>query len=69
MNIHHIMTPPEASERWGLGESTIRVDIRRGRFASQIERGLVRKSVGTWLIHEQAMYEVYGEPKGGIKNR
>ncbi|WEG14909.1 helix-turn-helix domain-containing protein [Pullulanibacillus sp. KACC 23026] len=54
------MTPPEASERWGLKKDTVRAALTRGRFDDQIKRGLVRKSGSTWLIHEQAMIEVYG---------
>ena len=57
------MTATEASERWGLAESTIRVAIRRGQFDDQIERGLVRKSGKVWLLTDVAMTEVYGPEK------
>nr|WP_235887972.1 helix-turn-helix domain-containing protein [Neobacillus paridis] len=55
-------TPPEAAKQWGLKKDTVRAALTRGLFDKQIEKGLVRKSEGTWLVHKQAMVEVYGEP-------
>lgn len=63
--LNKVMTPPEASQRWGLKRDTVRAALTRGRFDEQIARGLVRKAEKTWLITEQAMREVYGEPKRG----
>ncbi|MBA4544594.1 DNA-binding protein [Thermoactinomyces daqus] len=61
--LQHIMTTSEAAQRWGYKENTIRAAIARGRFDEQIRKGMLRKSGDTWLIHEKAMYEVYGKPK------
>lgn len=55
------MTATEADERWGLANGTIRAALNR-RFESQKHRGIVRKSGSVWLISEQAMKEVYGDP-------
>lgn len=62
-DIYEIMTPPEASNQWGLSKDTVRAALTRGKFDKQIEKGLVRKSGNQWLIHRDAMLEVYGEPK------
>lgn len=61
--LRHIMTTSEAARRWGYKENTIRAAIARGRFDKQIQKGMLRKSGDIWLIHEKAMYEVYGKPK------
>jgi hypothetical protein len=63
MDLSKIMTTTEAAQRWGYKENTIRAAIARGRFDRQIREGMLRKSGDTWLIHEKAMYEVYGDPK------
>ncbi len=52
----------EATDRWGLGESTLRSAIRRGQF----EKGEYRKSGSVWLVRESAMKRLYGEPKGKL---
>lgn len=59
---HIIMTTTEAAEKWGLKENTVRAALTRGRFDNQIMRGIVRKSGKIWLVTEQAMREIYGEP-------
>jgi hypothetical protein len=51
----------EATEKWGLGESTLRSAISRGKF----ESGEYRKSGSIWLVRESAMKRLYGEPKEG----
>lgn len=56
------MTASEAEKRWGLKEGTVRAALNR-RLDGQKSRGLAKKSEGVWLITEQAMREVYGEPK------
>lgn len=54
-----IYTAAEATKLWGLGESTLRSAIHRGRF----KENEVRKSGRIWLIKESAMKRLYGEPK------
>lgn len=61
--ISEVMTAPEAEERWGLQPGTIRASCLRGPLSRYIEKGLVRKSGGTWLVAVQAMQEVYGKEK------
>lgn len=63
--LNNIMTTSEAAERWGVKRNTLNVAFKDGRFDDQIKRGLVRESGSTRLISEQAMREVYGEPKKG----
>lgn len=57
------MVPAESAEKWGIQRNTVIAALNRGRFDDQIARGLVRRSGNTWLITEQAMREVFGEPK------
>ncbi len=52
----------EATDRWGLGESTLRSAIRRGQF----EENEYRKSGSVWLVRKSAMKRMYGEPKGKL---
>jgi len=59
--ISETMTATEADERWGLQPGTVRASCVRGPLKKYIERGLVRKSGGTWLVTVQAMEEVYGK--------
>ena len=65
--ISEVMTAPEAEERWGLQPGTIRASCLRGPLSRYIERGLVRKSGGTWLVTVQAMQEVYGKELGSVR--
>ncbi|OPX85836.1 MAG: hypothetical protein A4E53_03315 [Pelotomaculum sp. PtaB.Bin104] len=59
--LENILSLTEASQRWGLSESTIRMAISRGRFVEDEE---IRKSGKIWLITIPAMERVYGkEPK------
>jgi hypothetical protein len=44
-----------------LGHSTLREAAKHNRFLP----GEIRKSGGTWLVTEEAMRRLYGEPKGG----
>ena len=57
--LHSVMTFPEAAERWGLGESTLRSMTRDGRLKVGED---YRKSGRSWLITEAAMIKLYGEP-------
>lgn len=57
------MTAREAEQRWGFADSTVRQSCARGKLKKYVEKGLARKSAGTWIISEKAMREVYGEPK------
>mgnify|MGYP001289006855 CR=1 FL=1 len=58
-----IMTATEAEKRWGLRPGTVRASCLRGPLSRYIEKGLVRKSGGTWLVAVQAMEETYGKKK------
>ena len=49
----------EATEKWGLGASTIRQAIHEKRFLP----GEYRKSGSVWLVRKSAMKRLYGEPK------
>lgn len=57
-----VMTAPEAAERWGVNYDTLRAALTQGKFNREIQEGLVRKHRGTWLIADEAMMRVYGEP-------
>lgn len=59
--LEKVMTFAEATKRWGLGHSTLREAAKHSRFLP----GETRKSGGTWLVTEEAMRRLYGEPKGG----
>jgi len=58
-SIDEVMTFAEATEKWGLGHSTLREAAKHNRFLP----GETRKSGGTWLVTEEAMRRLYGEPK------
>lgn len=59
------MTAKEAESRWGLKDSTVRHACRRSKKMKEYgERGLMRKSAGTWLVTDTLMKKVYGEEKG-----
>lgn len=52
----------EATEKWGLGASTIRQAIHEKRLLP----GEYRKSGSVWLVRKSAMKRMYGEPKGKL---
>jgi hypothetical protein len=54
------MTFAEASELWGLGESTLRSTVRTDKLVEDVD---YKKSGKVWLITKEAMSRVYGEPK------
>jgi len=58
--LYSVMTFSEATERWGLGESTLRAMVRDSRLEENKD---YRKSGKVWIITEAAMIEIYGEPK------
>lgn len=60
-NLNDIMTFPEASKIWGLGESTLRSVVKQDRLKEGID---YRKSGSSWLITKAAMIKLYGEPSG-----
>ena len=53
-----VMTFAEATERWGLGESTLRSMVRDSRLERNKD---YRKSGKVWLITETAMIKLYGD--------
>lgn len=57
--LHQVYTFQEATELWGLGESTLRSRAYRDDFLP----GEVRKSGKTWLITDDAMRRIYGSTK------
>lgn len=59
--IEKILTFSEATQKWGLGKSTLRESARNDRF----NEGEIRKSGNTWLVTEEAMKRLYGEPQKG----
>lgn len=56
-----VMTASEADEKWGLSKGMVRQSCVRGKLKGYIEKGLVKKSSGTWLVTKQAMEEVFGK--------
>lgn len=59
----NMITASEANEKWGLPDGEVRQSINRGKLKKYLGTGLVRQSGKVWLVSEQAMREVYGEPK------
>ena len=55
--IKDVMTFKEASEIWGLGDSTLRSTIRTNKLTEGIDYW---KSGAVWLITKKAMIKVYG---------
>lgn len=47
----------EAAEKWGLGESTLRSAVNRGRF----HENEIRKSGKVWLVTRQGIERLYGK--------
>lgn len=63
--LSYVYTTSEAEDIWGFYEGKLRSACSRGILRHYIDRGLVKQSGGTWLIHHKAMLEVYGVPKKG----
>ncbi|WP_346905947.1 helix-turn-helix domain-containing protein [Clostridium sp.] len=60
VHITRVMTFAEATERWGLADSTLRKLVTTDKLQEGID---YRKSGKVWLITEEAMKRVYGEEK------
>ncbi|MEG0775465.1 helix-turn-helix domain-containing protein [Clostridium sp.] len=58
---YSLMTFKEATELWGLGESTLRSVVKSERLIENID---YRKSGSTWLITENAMRKLYRDRNG-----
>lgn len=59
-NIDEIMTFAEATEKWGLADSTLRKLVTTDKLVEGVD---YRKSGKVWLITKDAIKRVYGEPK------
>lgn len=55
-----VYTFAEATMRWGLADSTLRKLVTTDKLVEGID---YRKSGKVWLISENAMIKIYGEPK------
>ena len=60
--IMKVMTAKEADLRWGKNPGFVVQSILRGPLKKYVGGEHVRKSAGTWLVTEEIMREVYGEP-------
>ena len=58
--INEVMTFSEASEKWGISISTLRMMARTNRAIEGVD---IRKSGKVWLITIDAMKRLYGEEK------
>lgn len=58
--LNSIMTFAEATERWGLADSTLRKLVTTDKLQEGVD---YRKSGKVWLITKEAMKRIYGEPK------
>lgn len=56
----NLMSFADASELWGLSESTLRKAIAYGKIISGVD---ARKYGKQWIITKDAMYREYGNPK------
>lgn len=65
MALNEWMAFGEATEKWGLGESTLRSTVKSNRLIESVD---YKKSGKVWLITKGAMLRLYGEPKKFIKN-
>ncbi len=54
-----LMSFADASELWGLSESTLRKAISYGKIAAGVD---ARKYGKQWIITKDAMFREYGEP-------
>lgn len=59
-NINEIMTFAEATEKWGLADSTLRKLVKTDKIKEGID---YRKSGKVWLITKEAMERIYGKLK------
>lgn len=57
--LKEVMTFAEASEMWGLGESTLRSTVKTDKLIENID---YKKSGKVWLITKDAMVRIYGTP-------
>ena len=55
-----LMSFADASELWGLGDSTLRKAVAYGKIKPGID---ARKYGKQWVVAREAMYREYGEPK------
>jgi hypothetical protein len=58
--LHKVMTFAEATEKWGLADSTLRKLVTTDKLTEGVD---YRKSGKVWIITEEAMIKIYGEPK------
>lgn len=58
--LKEVFTFKEASEKWGLGESTLRSTVKTDRLTEGID---YKKSGKVWIITKEAMIREYGNPK------
>lgn len=58
--LYEVMTFSEASQIWGLADSTLRMAVRSKRIIEGVD---YRKSANIWLIAKKTMVNLYGEPK------
>lgn len=58
--INEVMAFGEATEKWGLADSTLRKMVTSNRLIEGVD---YRKSGKVWLITKGAMIKIYGEPK------
>ena len=58
--LNEVMTFAEATEKWGLGESTLRSTVNTNKLIEGID---YRKSGKVWLVTYNAMLREYGEPE------
>lgn len=54
-----VMTFSEATQKWRLGESTLRAMVKSSRLKEERD---YRKSGGVWLIRKDSMEKIYGQP-------
>ena len=54
-----LMSFADASELWGLSESTLRKAVSYGKIVAGVD---ARKFGKQWVVTSQAMYREYGEP-------
>jgi hypothetical protein len=63
MHCKTVITSDLAAKLWGIEVHQIKTAIEKGKFSKQFAEGLLWMSAGAWLITEQAMKEVFGDPK------
>ncbi|HEX3018533.1 MAG TPA: helix-turn-helix domain-containing protein [Caproicibacter sp.] len=55
-----LMSFKDATDKWGLNESTLRKAVSYGKLIEGID---VKKFGKQWIITEEAMTRLYGNPK------